>query len=64
MYQYTDNITGSGLWELKWTIVAADGQHDDSLGYAVGIEGTRVVVSSPTNDDNGLEDSGKSATDL
>jgi hypothetical protein len=46
-------------WDLKWTIVAADQRREDSLGYAVAIEGEHIVVSAPENDDNGQLDSGK-----
>jgi hypothetical protein len=46
-------------WSLKWVIAAEDQQQDDSLGYAVAIDGPHVVVSAPENDDNGQLDSGQ-----
>lgn len=62
VYQRSGTGTGAGAetqWELKWTIVASDSQREDSLGYAVAIADTRIVVSAPGNDDNGLMESGQ-----
>lgn len=47
-----------GVWYLKWVITAVDHQNDDWFGYAAVIQGRHVIVSAPSNDDNGFIDSG------
>jgi hypothetical protein len=45
----------AGIWNLQQKITASDGANNDKFGFSLDLDGTSLVVSAYTNDDNGTD---------
>ena len=43
-----------GTWAYRWTIESPDAGYDSSFGYAIALEGDRLIVSAPLRDVGGI----------
>jgi hypothetical protein len=45
----------AGVWNLQQKITASDGANNDKFGFSLDLDGTSLVVSAYTDDDNGTD---------